>query len=357
MKYPLEISGKTPAQNLLLWLQRFLRYKVTTLSNRLVKDRDAIFAGLEALQSELKSVQELESICKSIRNAGLSGLNTYAGALLKLHAFVEKKSLLRGLKEIDEEVLSDFLTIQTSALSPQTRKNYRIALLGLFAYIDKQNQDGESSHTFGITLKISAIKNSKAKLPIYLKEEEIRSFLDALPHFPMPANQRARNKLIITLILYTGIRVSEALTLRTKDITKDKEVYLLNIRGKGDKSRVVMVKAFCIEEMLSEWLALRASIPEVEDQLLFCNKNGKMLSQAYIYKNVENILKYAGIKKEKMGAHMLRHSFATLLYQRHKDLVLVQEALGHADLNTSRIYTHFDKDQLLKAASLMDELE
>ena len=82
-----------------------------------------------------------------------------------------------------------------------------------------------------------------------------------------------------------------------------------------------------------------------------------MLSQAYIYKNVENILKYVGIKKEKMGAHMLRHSFATLLYQRHKDLVLVQEALGHADLNTSRIYTHFDKDQLLKAASLMDELE
>jgi len=53
---------------------------------------------------------------------------------------------------------------------------------------------------------------------------------------------------------------------------------------------------------------------------------------------------------------MLRHSFATKLYQKNKDLILVQEALGHADLNTSRIYTHFDKDRLKAAASVMDDL-
>lgn len=63
-----------------------------------------------------------------------------------------------------------------------------------------------------------------------------------------------------------------------------------------------------------------------------------------------------GIRKEKNGAHMLRHSFATLLYQKSEDLVLVQEALGHADLNTTRIYTHFDKKRLLEAASAMDDV-
>jgi len=49
---------------------------------------------------------------------------------------------------------------------------------------------------------------------------------------------------------------------------------------------------------------------------------------------------------------MLRHTFATLLYQKSKDLILVQESLGHADINTSRIYTHFDKDRLTKTTDI-----
>ena len=53
---------------------------------------------------------------------------------------------------------------------------------------------------------------------------------------------------------------------------------------------------------------------------------------------------------------MLRHSFATLLYQKSLDLVLVQEALGHASIATSRIYTHFDKTRLIKTTSIMDNL-
>ena len=72
------------------------------------------------------------------------------------------------------------------------------------------------------------------------------------------------------------------------------------------------------------------------------------MTQAYVSRIVENILISAGIRKEKNGAHMLRHSFATLLYQKHHDLILVQEALGHSDINTSRIYTHFDKERLEK---------
>ena len=71
---------------------------------------------------------------------------------------------------------------------------------------------------------------------------------------------------------------------------------------------------------------------------------------------MEKMLLVAGIRKEKNGAHMLRHTFATLLYQKNRDLVLVQEALGHADLNTSKIYTHFDKERLKIAANTMDDM-
>ncbi|WP_104697605.1 MULTISPECIES: tyrosine-type recombinase/integrase [unclassified Helicobacter] len=355
MKYPLE-EKKSVSQNILNWMRRYLRYKITTLSNRLVKNKDTLLLNLNLLQEEITSIQTLQDICKNVRNAGLIGINTYAQPLLKLYDFLEKKNL-SSMKDIDEEMLSDFLVFQTSTLSIQTKKNYRIALIDFFNYIDKQNQDGNTSYVFGISLKINSIKSNKPKLPTYLKEEEIKSFLDALSNFPMKQSIAPRDKLIITLIIYTGIRVSEALGLSTKDIIRDNDSYLLHIKGKGGKSRVVIIKSIHIEKWLEEWLKLRSQMQNIDNQLLFCNKNGKMLSQAYIYKNVENILHYAGIKKEKMGAHMLRHSFATLLYKKHKDLILVQEALGHADLNTSRIYTHFDKDQLTKVANLMENLK
>ena len=67
---------------------------------------------------------------------------------------------------------------------------------------------------------------------------------------------------------------------------------------------------------------------------------------------VEQILLSIGIRKDKNSAHMLRHNFATLLYQSSRDFILVQESLGHADINTSRIYTHFDKTQLNRTTDI-----
>ena len=104
-----------------------------------------------------------------------------------------------------------------------------------------------------------------------------------------------------------------------------------------------MIKESIIKRDLDDWLQIRCC----ENNLLFCNQKGTPLSQAYMYTTVEKILLEAGIRKEKNGNHMLRHTFATLLYQKSKDLILVQESLGHADINTSRIYTHFDKSKLV----------
>jgi integrase/recombinase XerD len=109
-----------------------------------------------------------------------------------------------------------------------------------------------------------------------------------------------------------------------------------------------MIKESIIKNDLSSWL----DVKYCDNNLLFCNQKGKPLSQAYISSIVEKILLSVGIRKEKNGAHMLRHTFATLLYQKNKDLILVQESLGHADINTSRIYTHFDKDKLKKTTDI-----
>ncbi|RXJ95962.1 integrase [Arcobacter sp. AHV-9/2010] len=349
MRYDLDFKNSFQ-DTLLFWMERFVRNKLTNLSNRQVIQKDRLATILQSLAKGLKSIDELEILVKDARNIGLNGINTYFNPLLKLYKFTINLGLA-SMKEIDEELLSDFLATETSSLSDASKKNHRIALLSFFSYIDKQNENEDgSSYLFKIELKNWGGLSGKSgtKLPSFMNKDEIDRFLDAIEKFEFSENTGYRNRLIIKIIIYTGVRVSEVLNLKIKDIFNENDVYMLQIRGKGNKPRVVMIKKHIIEYDLKNWLDMRIS----DTDLLVCNQKGDRLTQAYISRVVENILISAGIRKEKNGAHMLRHSFATLLYQKHHDLILVQEALGHSDINTSRIYTHFDKERLRKTTDI-----
>ncbi len=349
MRYDLDFKNSFQ-DTLLFWMERFIRNKLTNLSNRQVIQKDRLATILQTLAKGIKSIDELELLVKDARNIGLSGINTYFNPLLKLYKYTTNLGLA-SMKEIDEELLSDFLATETSSLSDATKKNHRIALLSFFSYIDKQNENEDgSSYLFKIELKNWGGLSGKSgtKLPSFMNKDEIDRFLDAIEKFEFSENTGYRNRLIIKIIIYTGVRVSEVLNLKIKDIFNENDVYMLQIRGKGNKPRVVMIKKHIIEYDLKNWLDTRIS----DTDLLVCNQKGARLTQAYVSRIVENILISAGIRKEKNGAHMLRHSFATLLYQKHHDLILVQEALGHSDINTSRIYTHFDKERLRKTTDI-----
>ena len=349
MRYELDFKNSFE-KTMLFWLERFVRNKLTSLSNRQVNEKDKLAAILKKLALGTKNIQELEILAKEARNIGLVGINTYFNPLLKLYNFSLNLGLA-SMKEFDEELLSDFLASETSSLSDATKKNHRIALLAFFSYIDKQNETSDgNSYLFKIELKNwqGLSGKSGSKLPSFMNEDEVNRFLNAIDSFDFSENLAYRNRLILKIIIYTGIRVSEMLNLKIKDIFKEDDIYMLQIRGKGNKPRVVMIKCNIIENDLQNWLNQRVC----NSDILVCNQKGDRLTQAYVSRIVENILISAGIRKEKNGAHMLRHSFATLLYSKHHDLILVQEALGHADINTSRIYTHFDKERLRKTTDI-----
>ena len=343
MKYPLDFE-KTFEQNLLFWLSRFIRNKITTLSNSKVTDKEKLTQIIKELINGFDSMKELKLKVKELRNIGLNGINVYFIPLEKLCIFL-KTFGAASMKEIDEELLSDFLIAETTQLADATKKNYRIALISFFGYIDKQNEgDNGSSYRYGIELKNWGGLSGKSgtKLPSFMNKEEVNRFIEAIDKHVFSLKIGSRNRLIIKVILYTGIRVSEALSINMKDFNRDSDAYMIQVRGKGNKPRLVMIKESIIKRDLEDWLQIRCC----DNNLLFCNQKGTPLSQAYMYTTVEKILLDAGIRKEKNGSHMLRHTFATLLYQKSKDLILVQETLGHADINTSRIYTHFDKSKL-----------
>ncbi|WP_299546695.1 tyrosine-type recombinase/integrase [uncultured Helicobacter sp.] len=343
-------------KNLLFWLERFIYSKINSLSNHQVKNKDEILKNLAKFRKGFDTIESLQNTCKECRNIGLIGINTYIMPLSKLYEYLTQIGL-ESLKNVDEELLKEFLTIHTSALSDATKKNYRMALLNFFSFIDKQNEDAQgTSYNFRITLKNWGGLRGKSgqKLPSFMNEDEVHRFIFGINNFAFKHQDLgARNRLILKIIIYTGIRVGEALGLKLKDIMQDKEFYLIQVRGKGNKPRVVMLKSKNIDMDLELWKSTRETM-QVEDDLLFCNHKGKKLTQAYISRIVEQVLLANGIRKEKNGAHMLRHSFATLLYQKSQDLVLVQEALGHASLDTSRIYMHFDKQKLKKATEIIN---
>ena len=350
MRYPLDFEN-TFSKTYLFWLSRFLRNKITSLSNRQVTNKDRLAQIIQELIKGFDNIKDLKVLMKEVRNIGINSIHVYYLPLEKLYDFMITFGA-NSMKEIDEEMLSDFLASQTANLSDATKKNYRIALLGFFGYIDKQNEeDNGNAYRYGIELKNWGGLGGKGgtKLPSFLTKEEVNKFIMAIDGYPYKDNNiGARNRLIIKTILYTGIRVGEAISINIKDFIKDGDAYVIQVRGKGNKARVVMIKERIIKSDLAVWNDYR----NCEENLLFCNKKGTKLTQSYISRLVEQILLSIGLRKEKNGAHMLRHTFATLLYQNSHDLVLVQESLGHADINTSRIYTHFDKSQLSRTTDI-----
>ncbi|EAH4572017.1 tyrosine-type recombinase/integrase [Campylobacter sp. 2352 PW] len=351
MKYPLDCEENFE-KSFLFWLCRYVKFKLNSLSNKELKDPQALAVVNLALSKGVKNIQELDAYVKKARNAGLSGVNTYFNPLKKLYEYLLFYKLY-SLKQIDEELLVEILASISASLSDASKKNYRIAVINFFAFLDKQNEEDQKAHIFDINLKNWAgISGSKGvKLPEYMNEDEVSKFLDAIDNTDFKSNT-IRNRLIIKIIIFTGIRVSEAINIKLKDINEENDLYIIRIRAKGNKYRVVMIKKELIEHLLKDVRVNYLSC----DGLLFVNRNGKALTQAYVSRIVEQILFKAGIRKQKNGAHMLRHTFATLLYKKQKDLVLVQEALGHASLNTSRIYTHFDNEKLKLAAEVAKKL-
>ncbi len=345
MKYKIDCENSIE-KTLLFWISRFVKYKVTTLSNRQVNDKHRLAKLLQDLTLHVESMKQLKHTVKEIRNVGITGIHLYFIPIEKLYHHILNFGA-NSLKEIDEEFLSEFLAVETSALSDATKKNYRIALLSFFGFLDKQNDE---KYSFLIELKNWGGLGGRSgeKLPSYMQKDEVLSFIKAINDFEFNPKFQSRNRLIIKIILYTGVRIGEALDINLKDIFKEDKFFMIQVRGKGNKPRVVMVKQSIISNDLEQWLELR----NCKNTLLFCNKFGKKLTQAYVSRIVEKILLSAGIKKEKNGAHMLRHTFATMLYQKNHDLILVQESLGHADINTSRIYTHFDKEKLKKTTDI-----
>lgn len=154
-----------------------------------------------------------------------------------------------------------------------------------------------------------------------------------------------RNALILEMLYATGIRVSELVNIKIKDIDFNERRIL--ILGKGNKERIVLFGHTC-EELLNDYINhSRSKLIKINSDYLLINKNGTNLSDRAIRLILDDVVKKSCLKLN-VSPHTLRHTFATHLLNNGADLKTVQELLGHENISTTGIYTHVSNERLRK---------
>jgi integrase/recombinase XerD len=178
-------------------------------------------------------------------------------------------------------------------------------------------------------------------LPDVLTVQEVERLL-AAPTLDEP--MAFRDRALLELAYGAGLRVSEWITLGTRDVLFEEG--LVRVFGKGSKERLVPMGRTAIGAVAVYVRELRPRLEQGRGEgVLFLSARGQPLSRMGAWKILRKYVLKAGLRK-RVTPHTLRHSFATHLLEGGADLRAVQEMLGHADIATTQIYTHVDREYL-----------
>ncbi len=220
--------------------------------------------------------------------------------------------------EVEPVMLHDFLTFMNSVRNykPKTLHRMISTLTSFYRFLYTQGALA-SNPLFGI--ERPRIKEQELR---YLKHSQVLRLIASIPD--------TREQLIVRTIYATGVRISELCNMNIEDI--DFEEQTIRIKGKGGKIRTVFVDPETLREM-EPFIGNRIEGP------LFVGQQGHHISPRTVQHLFE---KYAPAG---ITPHKIRHSYASELYRRSKNLRVVQENLGHSSIKTTEIYLHTDLDE------------
>ncbi len=234
------------------------------------------------------------------------------------------------------EYLSFLNTVRGNDTSARARKIS--SLRAFFKYMT----DKAELLTENPTLKLETPKLRKS-LPSYLTLDEAKKLLSAVKD----GEFKERDLCIITLFLNCGMRLSELIGINLRDIKDD----TIRILGKGNKERTVYLNKSC-QAALNNYLRVRPREGVKDVDALFLSKRRSRISDSMVQTLIKKYIEAAGLDSTKYSPHKLRHTAATLMYNyADVDILVLQEILGHENLNTTKIYTHVDNKEAKEAVS------
>ena len=191
------------------------------------------------------------------------------------------------------------------------------------------------------TYKIKALKTPK-RLPEFVQEEAIEKILDEFQYKATFEGQRDR--MVMEFLYLTGVRLSELMALKWKDINLGTDS--VKVLGKRKKERIIPINTGLKKNILLYKKVFEETFSNADDNDYFIVSNKK--EQAYPMKIYRIVRQYLDLfaQTQKRSPHLLRHTFATHLLNKGADLNAVKDLLGHANLAATQVYTHNSMEKL-----------
>lgn len=293
----------------------------------------------------------LEALCDAFltRLAVEDGLSprtieAYAGDLRHLRAHLGNRKIDR-VEKISSRDLSSFASyLDDRGMAKSSRARVLVAVRRLLRYAQDQG-----SINSDLIEGIHAPKPNRA-LPRILHPEETSALIEAA-RTEDPLGQR--DVAMLEILYGTGLRVSELVGLPIAAV--DLRALLLRVVGKGNKERVVPMGEVAANALTAYFEKARPTLlgGRVDhEHIVFLTRRGCKMTRQNFFTRIRQHAVKAGISRDRVSPHVLRHAFATDLLEGGADLRAIQAMLGHADLSTTEIYTHVSRAKLRETVEL-----
>ena len=283
------------------------------------------------MKNGLLEIQSFIDYLKFEKRYSAYTIRSYHDDLVQFFNFLDVQFGANKIKEISQSFVRSWLaSLKDDDITARTI-NRKISTLKSFFKFQLKNGIIENTPMFNIV----APKISK-RLPVFIKEKDLADLTKVLNNNTEDWDS-LNTKMLITVFYSTGMRLSELINMKEKQVDFSKKQ--LKILGKGNKERIIPAG----EDLL---LAIRGymnekrKVFEKTDDSLLVNAKGKKLYPKYAYNLVRGILTEEVKTLDKKSPHVLRHTFATHLMNNGANLDAVKELLGHASLASTQVYTH-----------------
>lgn len=264
-------------------------------------------------------------------------LIAYQKDLQQFQEFLEKEFNITNPKEVTHFHIRTLLaSLKDEQQTARTINRKMSALSSFFKYMMKQGEVDKNP------VSLLHAQKLPERLPTYLKESETDYLLEEIDF--EEGFKGFTDRMICSLLYETGMRRSELINLKEKDV--EWSLQQIRVLGKGNKERLIPVSPFLLEET-KRYISEKKEIENADNDILLVLNSGKALYAGYVYKTVKKYLSQS-TSLSKKSPHVLRHSFATHLLNNGANIQAIKDLLGHSSLAATQVYTHNNIEQLKK---------
>ena len=270
------------------------------------------------------------------KNYSSNTLSAYKRDLIQYNNFIIENNGNLEIENADYKIIRSWIVSMVNSNISNRSINRKVSSLKSFYKFLIKTDTIKSS-----PLKAhSPLKQSK-KIQVPFSQEEINSLLDS--DFFTNDYKGVLQKSIIAFFYFTGVRRIELINIKESDISLESST--IKVMGKRSKERIIPILPK-LKKSLKYYREIKSKYKgNTSPEYLFISKNGKQLSEKFVYRTVNEYFKLVSPKIKK-APHVLRHSFATHLINEGADINSVKELLGHSSLSATQVYSHTSMERI-----------